>query len=83
MTIPAKVQLAGDGTGGHVEIDGHEIADQAARLVVVAIPGKAPKLTVSLVQGLSLEAACDIALATSTRAALVALGWTPPQETHQ
>lgn len=79
MTTPVRIQLPAD-SPGHLEVDGHDITDQTARFVLTAVPGKNPKLTIQLTHGLDLEATAHIVLATSTRLALIALGWTPPQE---
>ncbi|HEV2778566.1 MAG TPA: hypothetical protein VGX25_04125 [Actinophytocola sp.] len=79
MTIPVKINL-GCNSSGRVEIDGHNIADQATRVWITAVPGKPPQLGLQLVHGLDAELAARIVLATSTRNALIALGWTPPQE---
>lgn len=78
-TTPVKIELT-DTSTGRLEVDGHDITNQTARFVLTAVPGKEPQLTIQLVHGLHAELDARIVLATSTRAALVALGWTPPTD---
>ena len=75
-----RVEIAGDPGATALKVDGKVLAFDAATLAVD--PRSVPVLTVSLpvVGGVVVTLDARIRLAPDTRAALVAMGWTPPLE---
>ncbi|MFL6141596.1 MAG: hypothetical protein ACJ72N_06975 [Labedaea sp.] len=77
-TTPVHIVLIEDDHAGRIFVNGHDIADQTTRFWLSSVPGKAPQLTLQLVQGLLVDGPATVKLTTATRRALTALGWTPP-----
>lgn len=78
MKRPAKITLGENGFGSIV-VDGVDIAGRVSAVDVAARPGRPTEATVNLGR-VELEVDADIKVDDRTRAALLALGWSPPVE---
>lgn len=76
MKQPAKITLGANGFGS-VVIDGLNIAGRVSAVTVAARPGRPTEATVNLGR-VELEVDADVKVDDRTRAALLALGWSPP-----
>lgn len=65
---------------GQLLVDGTDISGAAGGLTLTTEPGRTPRLTVDLhlIRGLRADLPAHVTVPDATRAALVALGWTPP-----
>ena len=77
------VKLSSAPPGGSLVVDGQDLSNATRGFTFTARAGEMPALTVDLrVDDISADGeVADIVIPTETRAALMALGWTPPEET--
>ncbi|MFI6274296.1 hypothetical protein [Streptomyces sp. NPDC050988] len=79
-TRTARLSLDAIG-GGQVEIDGHDITDTVRGLTLKAGMGRVPQLVLDLrIHTGEAEAEAVVHVPADTAAALVELGWTPPDD---
>lgn len=79
-TRTARLSLDDIG-GGQVEIDGHDISDTVRGLTLKAGVGRVPQLVLDLrIHTGEAEAEAVVHVPADTAAALVELGWTPPDD---
>lgn len=84
-----RADIALDGTSfGTVLLDLMPVECAVNRLVLTAEVGKPPRLElnfaiVEITDQVNVSAEVRYAMAVKTRAALIALGWTPPAETKE
>ena len=78
-----KIKLGELGFDSTIELDGTDLSHAVRRIDVSAQPGNLTQVTLDLgvveVQRLDAEKA-DVLIPDDAKDALIALGWTPPQE---
>ena len=79
-TRAARISL--DATGcGKIEIDGHDVADTVHGLTLKSEVGHVPQLVLDLVIHTGdIDGQAHVNIPADTAAALVDLGWTPPDD---
>lgn len=77
MKPTAKIKLGLHATGGSVVVDGHDIASQLTAVTVHSEAGRGSEAEVRFLVA-ETEFDATIRVDDRTRAALLALGWTPP-----
>lgn len=79
-TRTARLSLDGIG-GGKIEIDGHDVTDTVRGITLKAGAGCVPHLVLDLViHAGEIDGQADVHVPADTAAALVDLGWTPPDD---
>jgi hypothetical protein len=77
------VRISGDGFAHKVEIDGHEVQGSVTRLALcIDAETRVPVLDLSLfvAAALDVETQALVKLDAETVEALMAMGWTPPEQ---
>lgn len=77
------VKIAGDHRKSVVEIDGIDIGRGVNAVSIDMAPGVLPQITLSLVvyeTEVEADADVQVVMTAGARAALIALGWTPPED---
>lgn len=80
----ARVRISNPTAAGHntvTEVDGHDVSAAVRRVTVVMAANDINTVELDLVvfDGVEIDGKAKVALPAATRAALVALGWTPPE----
>ena len=78
-TINAKLKL--DAGCGAIEVNGQDVSSAVQRVHVTGAAGSLPRVVLELVTfDTEVDGEMVVRIPAETRAALIALGWTPPED---
>lgn len=81
-SVKAEIEVSGHGRDGRVVLDGHDVTNGVRGFVLRAGVDCVTELELDVVaaDGATFDGEVRLVIPESTRDALVALGWTPPEE---